>query len=56
MGEKETDERKEKEPAGHAAGERPAAEEAERPAPGVRHEQEPDAENMMPAEDRLGTF
>ncbi len=29
---------------------------AEHPAPGIRHETEPDAENIMPAEDRPGTF
>ena len=32
------------------------AEEAEHPVPGVHHEPEPDAENIMPAEDRPGTF
>lgn len=29
---------------------------AEHPVPGVHHEPEPDAENIMPAEDRPGTF
>ena len=29
---------------------------AEHPVPGVKHEREPDAENIMPAEDRPGTF
>ena len=29
---------------------------AEYPVPGVKHEREPDAENIMPAEDRPGTF
>jgi hypothetical protein len=29
---------------------------AEHPAPGIKHEHEPDAENIMPAEDRPGTF
>jgi hypothetical protein len=29
---------------------------AEHPAPGIKHEREPDAENIMPAEDRPGTF
>jgi len=29
---------------------------AEHPVPGVEHEPEPDAENIMPAEDRPGTF
>ncbi|HLL73861.1 MAG TPA: hypothetical protein VK421_01080 [Pyrinomonadaceae bacterium] len=60
MSERETDLRKEEgrreeegRP-GRAAHERP--EEAERPAPGIRHEHEPDAENIMPAEDRPGTF
>jgi hypothetical protein len=31
-------------------------EEAEHPVPGVHHEPEPDAENIMPAEDRPGTL
>ncbi len=30
--------------------------EAEHPAPGVEHYPEPDAENIMPAEDRPGTL
>ena len=29
---------------------------AEHPAPGVEHKTEPDAENIVPAEDRPGTF
>ena len=29
---------------------------AEHPVPGIKHEEEPDAENIMPAEDRPGTF
>lgn len=33
-----------------------APETAEHPAPGVEHEQEPDAENIMPAKDRPGTL
>jgi hypothetical protein len=33
-----------------------APETAEHPAPGVEHEREPNAENIMPAEDRPGTF
>ena len=33
-----------------------APETAEHPVPGVKHEREPDAENIMPAEDRPGTF
>ena len=31
-------------------------EESEHPAPGIEHYPEPDAENIMPAEDRPGTF
>lgn len=30
--------------------------EPEHPVPGVEHYPEPDAENIMPAEDRPGTF
>jgi hypothetical protein len=29
---------------------------AERPVPGIKHKPEPDAENIMPAEDRPGTL
>ncbi len=29
---------------------------AEHPAPGIKHEREPDAENIMPIEDGPGTF
>lgn len=29
---------------------------SEHPVPGVKHEHEPDAENIMPAEHRPGTF
>jgi hypothetical protein len=29
---------------------------AEHPVPGIKHEKEPDAENMMPVEDGPGTF
>jgi hypothetical protein len=29
---------------------------SEHPVPGVKHETEPDAENIMPAQDRPGTF
>ncbi len=29
---------------------------AEHPVPGIHHEHEPDAENIMPAEDRPGTL
>ncbi len=28
----------------------------ERPAPGIEHHREPDAENIMPAKDQPGTF
>ena len=31
-------------------------EEAEHLVLGIKHQREPDAENIMPAEDRLGTF
>jgi hypothetical protein len=31
-------------------------EQAEEPVPGVHHEPEPNAENIMPAEDRPGTL
>lgn len=34
----------------------PPPETAEHPVPGVEHKPEPDAENIMPAEDRPGTF
>ncbi len=53
MGERENDLRKEDE-GRPPRDERP--EEAGHPAPGVRHEREPDAENIMPAEDGPGTF
>ncbi len=33
-----------------------APEVAEHPVCGIKHEYEPDAENIMPAEDRPGTF
>lgn len=33
-----------------------APETGEHPAPGIEHEPEPDAENIMPAEDRPGTL
>jgi hypothetical protein len=36
------------------AGADPAV--AKRPVPGVKHEPEPDAENIMPAEDEPGTL
>jgi len=29
---------------------------AEHPVPGIKHENEPDAENIMPVEDGPGTF
>ncbi len=31
-------------------------EEAEHPIPGIEHRKEPDAENIMPAEDQPGTL
>ena len=54
MSERETDLRREDEERAGRDDERP--EEAEHPAPGIKHETEPDAENIMPAEDRPGTF
>lgn len=56
MREKETDSRMEEERADHADDERPAVEQAVHPVPGIKHETEPDAENIMPVEDRPGTF
>lgn len=56
MSEKETDLRKEEGRALRDDDRQTPAEVAERPAPGVRHESEPDAENIMPAEDGPGTF
>jgi hypothetical protein len=47
----ETDERPE-----HLSDEQLPPETAEHPIPGIKHEREPDAENIMPAEDRPGTF
>ena len=55
MSERETDARKEDGRPEPGDG-RPAPEEEEHPAPGVKHEREPDAENIMPAEDRPGTL
>lgn len=34
----------------------PPSKPVEHPAPGVEHRPEPDAENIMPAEDRPGTL
>jgi hypothetical protein len=56
MSEKETDSRKEEERPEPTTDKRPSVEDGERPVPGVKHEREPDAENIMPAEDRPGTF
>ena len=56
MREKETDSREEQGRPDHIDDERPTVEQAEHPAPGIKHETEPDAENIMPAEDRPGTF
>jgi hypothetical protein len=36
--------------------EAPPPETKRRPAPNIEHEPEPDAENIMPAEDEPGTF
>ena len=57
MSEKHTDSPAEEEERPEPArDERPSVEDGERPAPGVKHHREPDAENIMPAEDRPGTF
>ncbi|MBK9155687.1 MAG: hypothetical protein IPM25_16010 [Chloracidobacterium sp.] len=37
-------------------GETAEDDDAEHPAPGIEHYPEPDAENIMPAEDRPGTL
>jgi hypothetical protein len=37
-------------------GSHPAPEETQHPVPGVEHKPEPDAENIMPAEDQPGTL
>jgi hypothetical protein len=55
MDEKETESKKEEETKS-AVDEHPAQEQAEHPVPGIKHEKEPDAENIMPAEDRPGTL
>ena len=49
----DTDEREEQEP---PADGRAWPEAEEHPVPGIKHEPEPDAENIMPAEDRPGTL
>ncbi|HEV2150554.1 MAG TPA: hypothetical protein VGR37_24350 [Longimicrobiaceae bacterium] len=49
----ETEERGDRD---RGAPDAPPPETAEHPVPGVEHEPEPDAENLMPAEDRPGTF
>ena len=56
MSEKETDSLREEGRPEPAADERPSVEDGGYPVPGVKHEPEPDAENIMPAEDRPGTF
>ena len=57
MSEKETDLRKEEGRPGRDDDDvLTPAEEAEHPAPGVKHEREPDAENIMPVEDGPGTL
>jgi len=40
----------------HDSADQDEADEAEHPAPGIEHYPEPDGENIMPAEDRPGTF
>jgi hypothetical protein len=56
MREQDTDSLEEQERPDHIDNERPAIEQAEHPAPGIKHETEPDAENIMPVQDRPGTF
>lgn len=56
MDEKETDSGKREEQKKNSAEEHPDAEQAEELVPGIKHEREPDAENIMPAEDRPGTL
>ena len=56
MSEKETDSRKDEGRPESDDDERPSVEDGGRPVPGVKHEPEPDAENIMPAEDGPGTF
>jgi hypothetical protein len=63
MSEDKTASRQEEEQTGHTGGGRPShggeqsrVEETEHPVAGVKHEKEPDAENIMPAQDGPGTF
>jgi hypothetical protein len=56
MGENETDLRREEERPELDDNQRPSVEDGGRPVPGVKHEPEPDAENIMPAQDGPGTF
>ena len=56
MSEKETDLRKEEGRPEPDDDERPSVEDGGHSVPGVKHEPEPDAENIMPAEDGPGTF
>jgi len=56
MSEKETDPRKEEDRPEPAADKRPSVADGEHPVPGVKRVPEPDAENIMPAEDGPGTF
>jgi len=56
MGETETDSREEIERPDRGDDDGAVVEQAECPAPGIKHEREPDAENIMPAENRPGTF
>jgi hypothetical protein len=46
----------ERKPAPPPAEAEEPVERARRPAPGIRHEPEPDAGNIIPAEDEPGTF
>ncbi len=56
MSEKETDLRKEEGRPEPITDGQPSVEDGEHLVPGIKHEPEPDAENIMPAEDRPGTF
>jgi len=56
MDEKETNSLKKEEQKKETADKQPTAEQTEHPVPSVKHEREPDAENIMPAKDRPGTL
>lgn len=54
--EKEIDNEEGREPLTRRPSDEEPVEEREHPVPGIKHEHEPDAENIMPAEDRPGTL